>query len=115
MPWLVRCSQHLKSRQPVGAPNVSLRTQGENRLNLTVPVRASLEHVLGDLGAADVDVVAGVLDLAHALPQHLHLPLQLEALAEVVAGEHDEPAVDLVLWQSFFQRIFSELAPLALL
>ena len=58
---------------------------------------ASLEHVFGDLCAADVDVVAGVLDLAHALPQHLHLPLQLEALAEVVAGEHDEPAVDLVL------------------
>ena len=79
--------------------------------------RASLEHVFGDLCAADVDVVAGVLDLAHALPQHLHLPLQLEALAEVVAGEHDEPAVDLVLSEAviyFFSGLLSELAPRAL-
>ena len=54
--------------------------------------------MLGDLCASDVDVVAGVLDLAHALLQHLHLPLQLAGgPAEVVAGEHHEAAVDLVL------------------
>ena len=53
-----------------------------------------LEHVLGDLRAAHVDAVAGVLDLSHALLQHLHLPVQLTG---VRAGERKKATVYLVL------------------
>ena len=58
-----------------------------------------LEHVLGDLRAAHVDAVARILDLSHALLQHLHLPFQLTA---VRAGERKKATVYLVLQE--FQR-----------